>query len=91
MRGISEERLIYWFDLFVSKKRLQELEVVITLIDECQELSPWMPIESAPKDRKILVYIPRTRSIMITIKREGDFDPKYHEPTHWKELPEPPK
>jgi len=54
----------------------------------------WKPIETAPKDKKILVYgsghvylcrLNEYRECLII----GGFG-SYHPPTHWMPLPEPP-
>ena len=99
MIGISEERLIYWFDLFVAKKRLNELDVIRTLIYECQELNQWMPTdENTPKNRQIFLCYPsdgffanRYEVMKYYPEKEG------RKPKYWMELPpdpelpEPPK
>ena len=89
----------------ISKERLIELRnagglhgrTIFTLIDnECAELNPWQPIESAPKDRNIIIYF------TSGIKESTHWDHYYNnwyaqssdyigQPTHWQELPEDPK
>jgi len=98
MRWISEERLIYWFDLFVAKKRLNELDVIRTLIYECKELNQWQTIDgNTPKDRPILLFYPQHyggcfQGYWVNGRFTCDIDSLYDdEPTHWQELPEPPK
>lgn len=103
MRGITEERLICWFDLFVAKKRLNELEVIRTLMDECQEINQWQTIESAPKDREVLLFYPCLGGKIVNgnwlcLNEDlGYFYSAYfsytaeYKPTHWMDLPEPPK
>lgn len=53
MRGITEEQLID----FISKNRTYDVAVdaLYRLWDECQELNPWQPIETAPKDKLVLI------------------------------------
>ena len=39
MKAITQERLLtYWMDLFAGKDRLAELELLRTLIKECEEI-----------------------------------------------------
>lgn len=59
----------------------------------------WQPIESAPKDREVLLLDPEVGVCMgayysgkywtTVCVRGGEDD--FSEPTHWMPLPEPPK
>lgn len=71
--------------------------MIYALINECEELNPWQPIETAPKDRSILLFSPDTiRKIVVghydsvSLKFKG-YAEQYDNPTHWQELPENPK
>lgn len=95
MRGITKDRLIFWFNLFSSKNLWAELEVIRTLLDECKELTPWQPIdENAPKDREILLFyscyktVGGWNAILGYWVNEAGCQVS---PTHWCELPEDPK
>ena len=82
----------------ISKERLIELRnagglhgrTIFTLIDcECTELNPWQPIEIAPKDRPVLLYGGHVPCCQMFV---GHADANWSwQPTHWQELPEPPK
>lgn len=90
----------------ITEKRLRELifkdlncDLIMAdeAIEACAELNPWQPIESAPKDREILVFAPSydgLRSLRQISKYHPDagycIDELRH-PTHWQELPEDPK
>lgn len=68
------------------------------LLGACEELNEWKLIdENTPKDRSILVYAPGREGLgpLITICKwhedVGFCIDLIREPTHWQELPEPPK
>lgn len=90
MRGITEERLIAALEMSCEPFRM---DVLNWLIDECKELNPWQPIETAPKDRRILLFA----SVPVigwyddrnNVWRSTDSKKLYA--THWQELPEDPK
>lgn len=99
MRGISEERLLAIRESLhcqnLTTRNAYELALITELINlQCVELNPWQPIETAPKDRRILLFY-------NGIKTVGMWGQKYKcwldevnfcvEPTHWQELPEDPK
>jgi len=95
MEGISKERLIDELEISCEPFRR---DVINELIDECTELNPWMPIESAPDEGSFLVYMPEEkRKIQVaeyhpnvnTIGNNFAFD--LTKPTHWCELPDDPK
>lgn len=54
MRGLSEEDV----RLFIRAHNLDEEHnwIAGALLEECHELDPWLPIESAPKDKIIWLY-----------------------------------
>ena len=67
------------------------------LFNECKELNAWQPIETAPKDREILVYAPPYQDLKSLTKIIAYHDSagycidELRYPTHWQELPEDPK
>lgn len=88
----------------ITEKRLRELifkdlncDLIMAdeAIEACAELNPWQPIESAPKDRVILVYYPGVyKKLGYFNSVTGDWNIGYETcaaPTHWQELPEDPK
>lgn len=84
MKYISEERLAEIRD---SVRAGQSKLFVHLLINQCKELNPWQPIETAPKDRRILL-----------LYQDGDVrvDWWHHESQQsdnkivaWTEIPEP--
>ncbi len=83
MKGITEERL---------RDLIEESRFPVTmgyLIHECTELNPWKPIESAPKDRPVLLYGGHVPCCQMFV---GDANAAWSwQPTHWCELPEDPK
>lgn len=94
MRGISEERLRQFRNDFADRSDKRLMEYVIR--EGCQELNQWMPIESAPKDREIIVAgkdvdihfaIWHERSKCF-IARQGF---RFTVATHWMELPTAPE
>lgn len=91
MKGISEERLTQL--LGEAYGEYEELFICNLLNNECKELQPWQPIESAPKYRKILLYFPQVYGWDITNwdhKRNCWENYGFYTPTHWLELPESP-
>lgn len=87
MKYISEERLRYLFTGDCG------FDLDAMLKNECQELNQWQPIESAPKDRPILLY-----GSSIFKGRWSKVDNSWIEdggllrnPKQWTELPEEPK
>jgi len=91
----------------ISKKRLEEIlqsnqctferEILDEIIKECTELNPWLPIEQAPKDRRIRLYYPASKNReyeRLVIERQYTDYFKLHSerlPTHWQELPGDPE
>lgn len=90
MRGISEERLMQWAEEYNNYA-----SEVSDLLEECQELNQWQPIESAPKDRPILFYYPpryqRDEDTLISSEPSNTRAVEFRFATHWMGLPEPPK
>lgn len=94
MRGISEKRLIEEIELYDIDVHARD--ILNSLIDECQELNPWQPIdENTPKDRPILFYYPpryqRNEDTLISSEPSNTRAVEFRFATHWMELPEPPK
>lgn len=68
MKYISEKRLAEELESHDYDTRARD--ILNGLIDECQELNvenihQWQPIESAPKDREILMFYPNLERSMI--------------------------
>lgn len=93
MRGITEERLVEILGIcgpvFAG--------FIEALMDECQELTPWQPIdENTPKDRTVLLLSGATAVEGSYVSFDGGFWMQHwtHDeinPTHWQELPEGPE
>lgn len=70
-------------------------------------MSEWRPIDSAPKDERVLIFVPGWGTnaadgvFLAEWQREGYWQPEYAEvtmldepcdwPTHWMPLPNPPR
>lgn len=98
MRGITEERLNEILNDPEGDEFELEKEFLKFLIDnECTELNAWQPIETAPKDRNILVYAPPYQDLKSLTKIIAYHDSagycidELRYPTHWQELPKDPK
>jgi hypothetical protein len=93
MRGITEERLKFIFQsLYWCSEGCED--TLNKLLRECQEINPWQPIETAPKDRKVLLFYPPTpRDEPKTIIGYADWHNGYVScnPTHYQELPKGPE
>lgn len=100
--GISKEELVRLKDTMTDGNSKLFMHALIV---KCKELDPWMPIENAPKDRLLLLFVKHTGYIGVgqnpTYTIEGRYNKNYEcwddydyniiKPTHWKELPEDPK
>ena len=83
MKGITEERLTQL--LGEAYAEYEELFIYNLLNNECKELQPWQPIESAPKDRPVLLYGGHVPCCQMFV---GHADANwYWKPAHWCELP----
>jgi hypothetical protein len=86
MRGISEEML---WDMLKNERMPESWS---ELIAKCQELNPWKPIETAPKDgTEILLYADGEKQIGFWSMDKFHEEWGEIEPTHWQELPDDPK
>lgn len=96
MRGIAEERL----QELIKGKCDYSIEDLTKY--ECTELNPWLPIKSAPKDRRILLFYPKHTStvedkqIISSSKAVAQYTDEFikfyiTKPTHWQELPPDPE
>lgn len=85
MKYISEERLAEIRD---SARAGQSKLFVHLLITQCKELNPWQPIETAPKDRRILLLYEDGDVRIDWWHHESQQDNKI---VAWIEIPEPPK
>lgn len=93
MRGITEERLRNLLDSS-GLNNFEYAFIRYLLAKECKELNLWQPIETAPKDREILVFAKKYKFIGRWNKIENywEDDAGFElTPTHWQELPEDPK
>lgn len=84
MEGISKRRLMGILNSHVAYERLE-----LILLAECTELNPWQTIETAPLNKKIRAYSPRSYvkgQHELTLYYESN---KRHF-THWQFLPEDP-
>lgn len=81
MRGISEERLRE----IIDNPGYGGLLYGSSLLNECTELNPWQPIESAPLKRRLRLF--GRNQVDAALNDEGDR--AYY--THWQELPGDPK
>lgn len=92
MRGISKGDLL---DIDPWQYDNQQ-DLLNAILVECQELNQWQLIETAPKDREILVYAPSYQGLRSLIsvcewhESAGFCIDELRQPTHWMELPEHP-
>ena len=85
MKYISEERLAEIKD---SIQDGQSKLFVHLLMTECKELNPWQPIETSPKDRRILLLYEDGDVRIDWWHHESQQDNKI---VAWMEIPEPSK
>lgn len=98
MKGISKARLIEIYNNY-GRQNKDYACVVNSIISECKELDPWLPIdENTPKDRNILLLVDNQCvqgywSVYHWCSEfPSQFDGMYGlNPTHWQELPPDPK
>lgn len=93
--GISKDTLIKALADHECNREL--IEVLRVLINHCEELDPWLPIENAPKDRPILLFFRG----YVNFKVISEYNPQTKQfaysaftesvPTNYQELPEDPK
>lgn len=100
MRGISEERLkqIAHDSRGSGGTNMLVLSLLDMLLSECKELNEWKPIdENTPTHKQILLFYPEHKTPdgklkpYITATRYNELSKIVYIPTHWQELPEPPK
>lgn len=93
MRGISEKELKDRQDVARRIKDYVRSTLIDELISECKELNPWLPIENAPKDRRLLLHVGEPVigwfNNIKNVWRSTDSNKLY--PTHYQELPDDPK
>ena len=85
MKYISEERLE---TLWNNTSYMTAKYLLRVLINECKELNPWQPIETSPKDRRILLLYEDGDVRIDWWHHESQQDNKI---VAWIEIPEPPK
>jgi len=92
MRGISKEELRRLRDHYFSLG-INPVIDINNLIEQCKELNPWLPIENAPKDRRLLLHVGEPVigwfNNIKNVWRSTDSNKLY--PTHYQELPDDPK
>jgi len=85
MKYVSEEMLK---TLLNNTSYITANDLLRVLINECQELNQWQPIELAPKDRRILLLYEDGDVRVDWWHHESQQDNKI---AAWIEIPEPPK
>lgn len=97
--GISKKRLLLVKESFKndSSYNQHDKDTLINLLDALisysEELNQWLPIENAPKDRKLLLHAGEPVigwfDNIKNVWRSTDSKKLY--PTHYQELPDDPK
>lgn len=92
MRGITETEL--WMhrnnDMLDWDNR-RAFDIVMRICPP-KELTPWIPIADAPKDRLILLFYPEHKTHsghlkpFITVSRNDELANFMYQPTHYQEL-----
>ena len=96
MRGITEESLMHVMKMHDMNDGKTSL-IFSHLFNECTDLNAWQPIETAPKDREILVYAPPYQELRCLKQVIAHHDSagycidELRYSTHWQELPKDPK
>ena len=92
LRGTTEKRLAHELGKLLANGG--NLSKGLCELLERKDLTTWHPIETAPKDRRILLFYPDllgTKTMLAQeLDRARELYPDY-EPSHWAELPEDPK
>lgn len=91
--GISKERLVELKDNLSDNQSKLFMQL---LIAECKELNPWLPIESAPKDRRILLKYVNLKvvgewkqlnyDVGYFVRDRLQYEPPLNQPTHYQEI-----
>lgn len=97
--GISKDTLIKALADHECNRKL--IEVLRVLINHCEELDPWLPIENAPKNRPIWLFNGvkvlaewddcLCKWAVMPVFRGGSTYNENLPFTHYKELPEDPE
>lgn len=76
-------------DGFIAGWVAREAEIGLERLAEDEE-SPWQPMATAPKDKRVIVYDPIGHGVTSSVWCEMGFWENCQSPTHWQPLPEPP-
>lgn len=87
MRGITEERLK---ELSYTDDYGNDFINTADALAECAELNPWQPIELAPENKQIRLFV-KSSPLVSSYQTEGVItDLNRHQYSHWQELPDDP-
>lgn len=107
MIGISEEKLkqlLSDFDPKIAAERIEDNKayhaaskyILESLFATCEELNSWLPIEQAPKDRRLLLFYPTFGQVTgqwneeLGWKADQRIIPNDIQPSHFQDLPPDP-